>query len=233
MWKRVLRRLCHFSVTHSLCVGDLFLRGGTTLLYSPVTWHHPLPPAVSVLLHGLWKCYSGFSNLENNGKILFCLPDNAWTDASPLCPGGCSQASAGSKQWSCSCNLTTKVAPSWSGSQRQTKVRGGWFHSVSPVRNNCSYCLRKEKEYKHSWNKCLQIKDHETLGFIRFICALLLCSDGYSLSVLKRSNSSYLDCVKHYRIFQLHNGWIYISPGVTFPTVRHLVEHYSGSHQGW
>ncbi|XP_040060508.1 src-like-adapter 2 [Gasterosteus aculeatus] len=53
--------------------------------------------------------------------------------------------------------------------------------------------------------------------------------DGYSLSVLKRSNSSYLDCVKHYRIFQLHNGWIYISPGVTFPTVRHLVEHYSES----
>ncbi|KAL6111916.1 sla2 [Pungitius sinensis] len=56
--------------------------------------------------------------------------------------------------------------------------------------------------------------------------------DGYSLSVLKRSNSSYLDCVKHYRIFHLHNGWVYISPGVTFPTVHHLVEHYSESAGG-
>ncbi|XP_054473490.1 src-like-adapter 2 [Anoplopoma fimbria] len=56
--------------------------------------------------------------------------------------------------------------------------------------------------------------------------------DCYSLSVLSRTNSSYLDCVKHYRISQLPNGWVYISPGVTFPTLHHLVEHYSESADG-
>uniref|UniRef100_A0A8C2ZP59 Src like adaptor 2a n=1 Tax=Cyclopterus lumpus TaxID=8103 RepID=A0A8C2ZP59_CYCLU len=56
--------------------------------------------------------------------------------------------------------------------------------------------------------------------------------DCYSLSVLMRTNSSYLDCVKHYRISHLQNGWVYISPGVTFPTLHHLVEHYSESADG-
>ncbi|XP_026203233.1 src-like-adapter 2 [Anabas testudineus] len=51
--------------------------------------------------------------------------------------------------------------------------------------------------------------------------------DCYSLSVLKRSNASYLDCVKHYRISILQNGWVYISPRLTFPSLHDLVEHYS------
>uniref|UniRef100_A0A3Q3FRY0 Src like adaptor 2a n=1 Tax=Labrus bergylta TaxID=56723 RepID=A0A3Q3FRY0_9LABR len=50
-------------------------------------------------------------------------------------------------------------------------------------------------------------------------------TDGYSLSVLRRTNSS--DCVKHYRISNLQNGWFYISPRLTFPSLQHLVEHYS------
>ncbi|CAJ1051341.1 src-like-adapter 2 [Xyrichtys novacula] len=50
---------------------------------------------------------------------------------------------------------------------------------------------------------------------------------GYSLSVLKRTNSTYMDCIKHYRIFKLPNGWFYISPRLTFPSLQHLVDHYS------
>ncbi|XP_045884407.1 src-like-adapter 2 isoform X2 [Micropterus dolomieu] len=56
--------------------------------------------------------------------------------------------------------------------------------------------------------------------------------DCYSLSVLKRSNSSYLDGVKHYRISHLPNGWVYISPGLTFPSLHYLVEHYTGVANG-
>ncbi|KAF3689507.1 Src-like-adapter 2 Src-like adapter protein 2 [Channa argus] len=51
--------------------------------------------------------------------------------------------------------------------------------------------------------------------------------DCYSLSVLKRTNASYMDSVKHYRITLLQNGWVYISPGLTFPSLHHLVDHYS------
>ncbi|XP_041634677.1 src-like-adapter 2 [Cheilinus undulatus] len=50
---------------------------------------------------------------------------------------------------------------------------------------------------------------------------------GYSLSVLRRTNTSCTDCVKHYRISNLQNGWVYISPGLTFPSLQHLVDHYS------
>ncbi|KAM3622223.1 uncharacterized protein V6R79_022127 [Siganus canaliculatus] len=56
--------------------------------------------------------------------------------------------------------------------------------------------------------------------------------DCYSLSVLRRTGSSYMDCVKHYRISQLQNGWLYISPILTFPSLHHLVEHYSESTDG-
>lgn len=56
--------------------------------------------------------------------------------------------------------------------------------------------------------------------------------DGYTLSVLRRTNPSYLDSVKHYRISHLQNGWVYISPGLTFPSLRHLVEHYTESANG-
>ncbi|XP_032368718.1 src-like-adapter 2 isoform X2 [Etheostoma spectabile] len=56
--------------------------------------------------------------------------------------------------------------------------------------------------------------------------------DCYSLSVLKRANASYSDCVKHYRIRHLENGWVYISPGIPFPSLLHLVEHYSESADG-
>ncbi|XP_037643145.1 src-like-adapter 2 isoform X1 [Sebastes umbrosus] len=56
--------------------------------------------------------------------------------------------------------------------------------------------------------------------------------DCYSLSILRRTNASYLDCVKHYRISQLQNGWVCISQGVTFPSLQCLVEHYSESANG-
>ncbi|TMS19582.1 src-like-adapter 2 [Larimichthys crocea] len=56
--------------------------------------------------------------------------------------------------------------------------------------------------------------------------------DCYSLSVLRRTNPSYMDSVKHYRVSQLENGWVYITPGLTFPSLHHLVEHYSESAHG-
>ncbi|CAN9512493.1 unnamed protein product [Ophioblennius macclurei] len=55
--------------------------------------------------------------------------------------------------------------------------------------------------------------------------------DGFSLSILRRSNSS-ADSVKHYRISQLPNGWVHISPRLTFPSLHHLVQHYSESKDG-
>lgn len=67
-----------------------------------------------------------FSKLENNKKIIFL---SAWQDCHLvplclLCSGGCSLASAGTKQWSCSCSQITTMERSWSESQRQTEVRG-------------------------------------------------------------------------------------------------------------
>ncbi|GLD62205.1 src-like-adapter 2 [Lates japonicus] len=57
--------------------------------------------------------------------------------------------------------------------------------------------------------------------------------DCFSLSILRRTNSSYTaDSVKHYRISHLQNGWVYISPGLTFPSLHHLVEHYSETADG-
>ncbi|XP_029989672.1 src-like-adapter 2 [Sphaeramia orbicularis] len=59
--------------------------------------------------------------------------------------------------------------------------------------------------------------------------------DCYSLSVLRRSSSSstsHSDCVKHYRIYQLQNGWVYISAGLTFPCLHQLVQHYSEQADG-
>ncbi|KAF7655294.1 hypothetical protein LDENG_00058000 [Lucifuga dentata] len=56
--------------------------------------------------------------------------------------------------------------------------------------------------------------------------------DCYSLSLLRRAGSSNLDSVKHYRIHHLQNGWLYISPSLTFPSLHHLVEHYSESADG-
>lgn len=41
-----------------------------------------------------------------------------------------------------------------------------------------------------------------------------------------------MDCVKHYRISVLQNGWVYISPRLTFRCLHDLVEHYSGVYWG-
>lgn len=57
-------------------------------------------------------------------------------------------------------------------------------------------------------------------------------TDTYSLSVLGRTDSSYMGTVKHYRIRRLQNGWFYISPSLTFYTLGQLVEHYSESADG-
>uniref|UniRef100_A0A3P9LE58 Si:ch211-25d12.7 n=1 Tax=Oryzias latipes TaxID=8090 RepID=A0A3P9LE58_ORYLA len=56
--------------------------------------------------------------------------------------------------------------------------------------------------------------------------------DSHSLSILMRTNSSRLNPVKHYRIYRLQNNWYYISPGLTFPSLHCLVEHYSESANG-
>lgn len=79
-------------------------------------------------------------------------------------------------------------------------------------------------------------RDEEEIKFFRkkecnFIfdpCPFFHCSDCYSLSVLKRNSHSSMDCVKHYCISCLQNNWVYMSPGKTFPSLHHLVEHYSG-----
>lgn len=60
---------------------------------------------------------------------------------------------------------------------------------------------------------------------------LFLVTDTYSLSVLRRTDSSYMGTVKHYRIRRLQNGWFYISPSLTFYTLGQLVEHYSGGYK--
>lgn len=49
----------------------------------------------------------------------------------------------------------------------------------------------------------------------------------HTLSV-RRSSSHERASVKHYRISCIENGWVYISPGLTFRTLSDLVAHYSG-----
>uniref|UniRef100_A0A1A8G214 Src-like-adaptor 2 n=1 Tax=Nothobranchius korthausae TaxID=1143690 RepID=A0A1A8G214_9TELE len=56
--------------------------------------------------------------------------------------------------------------------------------------------------------------------------------DCFSLSILRRTSSSNVNPVKHYRISCLENSWVYISPGLTFSSLHHLVEHYSESADG-
>uniref|UniRef100_A0A8C6UNN9 Si:ch211-25d12.7 n=1 Tax=Neogobius melanostomus TaxID=47308 RepID=A0A8C6UNN9_9GOBI len=51
--------------------------------------------------------------------------------------------------------------------------------------------------------------------------------DCYSLSVLMREHHTNVDSVKHYRISHLPNGWLYISPGLTFPSLQRLIDHYT------
>ncbi|XP_069863336.1 src-like-adapter 2 isoform X3 [Dipodomys merriami] len=48
----------------------------------------------------------------------------------------------------------------------------------------------------------------------------------YSLSV-RLSRPASWDRIKHYRIQHLDNGWLYISPRLTFPSLQALVDHYS------
>lgn len=50
-----------------------------------------------------------------------------WMFCYSLNSGGSSRASAGTKQWSCSCFPVTRLEPSWSESQRQAKVRAFFF----------------------------------------------------------------------------------------------------------
>lgn len=48
----------------------------------------------------------------------------------------------------------------------------------------------------------------------------------YSLSI-RQSRPASWDRIKHYRIQRLDNGWLYISPSLTFPSLQALVDHYS------
>uniref|UniRef100_A0A8B9N0K7 Src-like-adapter 2 n=1 Tax=Accipiter nisus TaxID=211598 RepID=A0A8B9N0K7_9AVES len=53
----------------------------------------------------------------------------------------------------------------------------------------------------------------------------------YSLSVRRSEHASW-DSVTHYRIYRLENGWLYISPRLTFPSLHDLVDHYSEFGEG-
>ncbi|XP_076208090.1 src-like-adapter 2 [Aptenodytes patagonicus] len=53
----------------------------------------------------------------------------------------------------------------------------------------------------------------------------------YSLSVRHSEHASW-DSVTHYRIHRLENGWLYISPRLTFPSLHDLVDHYSEFGEG-
>lgn len=56
-----------------------------------------------------------------------------------------------------------------------------------------------------------------------------LSSSGcYSLSI-RLSRPASWDRIRHYRIQRLDNGWLYISPRLTFPSLQALVDHYSGT----
>ncbi|NXV51364.1 SLAP2 protein, partial [Uria aalge] len=53
----------------------------------------------------------------------------------------------------------------------------------------------------------------------------------YSLSVRRSEHGSW-DSVTHYRIHRLENGWLYISPRLTFSSLHDLVDHYSEFGEG-
>ncbi|KAL6482641.1 hypothetical protein MHYP_G00075130 [Metynnis hypsauchen] len=49
---------------------------------------------------------------------------------------------------------------------------------------------------------------------------------------LRKSSRLERHSIKHYRIHRIENGWHYISPRLTFPSLAHLVEHYSEVSEG-
>ncbi|KFO97983.1 Src-like-adapter 2, partial [Calypte anna] len=53
----------------------------------------------------------------------------------------------------------------------------------------------------------------------------------FSLS-LRHGQSCSWDAVTHYRIHRLENGWLYISPRLTFSSLHDLVDHYSELSEG-
>ncbi|NWW71253.1 SLAP2 protein, partial [Climacteris rufus] len=53
----------------------------------------------------------------------------------------------------------------------------------------------------------------------------------YSLSVRRDERAAWA-LVTHYRIHRLDNGWLYISPRLTFPSLHNLVDHYSEFSEG-
>ncbi|XP_043946506.1 src-like-adapter 2 [Protopterus annectens] len=53
----------------------------------------------------------------------------------------------------------------------------------------------------------------------------------YCLSI-RRANNSGWDCIKHYRINRLENGWFYISPRLTFASLEDMVDYYSETGEG-
>ncbi|XP_075427897.1 src-like-adapter 2 [Ascaphus truei] len=48
----------------------------------------------------------------------------------------------------------------------------------------------------------------------------------FTLSI-RQTNQATRDSIKHYRINRLENGWFYISPRLTYPTLRDMVDSYS------
>ncbi|XP_075904084.1 src-like-adapter 2 [Nelusetta ayraudi] len=83
---------------------------------------------------------------------------------------------------------------------------------------------------RHKASELLMLPDNHSGSFL--IRESETQRDCYSLSVLRRATHSSMDCVKHYRISCLQNSSVYISPGNTFPSLHHLVEHYSDATDG-
>ncbi|XP_053572790.1 src-like-adapter 2 [Bombina bombina] len=53
----------------------------------------------------------------------------------------------------------------------------------------------------------------------------------FTLSV-KQTNRGSQDTIKHYLINRLENGWLYISPRLTFPTLKEMVDYYTETADG-
>lgn len=141
-----MRRRAGSSLTggSSFCVCELYLSGDWCLEQDlcSLQWHISLCLLHFHLLLQWGMCSDtvtvGFPDLKTTWRycffVSFCLHESTlfycpthlnvtYCTSSALSSGGCSQASAGTKPWSCSCNPITRTDPSWSVSQRRSEVR--------------------------------------------------------------------------------------------------------------
>ncbi|NXK93891.1 SLAP2 protein, partial [Formicarius rufipectus] len=94
------------------------------------------------------------------------------------------------------------------------KIRHGWlYEGVS--RQKAEELLLRPGNHSGSF----LIRESQTRRGCHSLS--LRCGDGASRAA-----------VTHYRIHRLQNGWVYISPGLTFPSLHSLVDHYSEFSEG-